>query len=172
VLPLGALAVRWLTVCLALRMNLAGAAGVEPAIAVLEAATVTVRSPLYVLAERRGLEPRRPEGPSAFEAASARPKLGLPLRMSKNHVQRKWSADPDSNWIRVGLQPTASTASAFGAWYPASDSNGECTRAPDSKSGGFASFPSRAEKLFRGMTGYRVVSTTNSARAAGGNNIN
>jgi hypothetical protein len=129
------------------------------------------------LAERRGLEPRRPEGPSAFEAASARPKLGLPLHSLTAHnglapVRRssltahnglapvrpsltahngltpvrpslltahnglapvrpssltahnglapvrpsnKWSAAPDSNWIRVGLQPTASTASAFGA---------------------------------------------------------
>ena len=84
VLSLGALAVRWLAVCLALLMNLAGVAGVEPALAVLEAATVTVRSPLKSVAERRGLEPRRPEGPSAFEAASARPKLGLPLRISRN----------------------------------------------------------------------------------------
>ena len=43
VLPLGALAPRWLAICLGLR-NLAGVEGVEPSIAVLEAATVTVRS--------------------------------------------------------------------------------------------------------------------------------
>lgn len=149
VLPLGALAVRWLTVCLALRMNLAGAAGVEPAIAVLEAATVTVRSPLKSVAERRGLEPRRPEGPSAFEAASARPKLGLPLRRSKNHVQkmeRRSRLELDKSWVAANrLDHFGIRRESIETWYPASDSNGECTRAPDPKSGGFASFPSRAE---------------------------
>ena len=35
---------------------------------------------LEILAERAGLEPARPEGPSRFERAAARPNLGLPFR--------------------------------------------------------------------------------------------
>jgi hypothetical protein len=46
----------------------------------------------------------------------SRPKaLVSRTNVAPNYTTGPWSAEPDSNWLRTGLQAAASTASAFSA---------------------------------------------------------
>ena len=148
--------------------------GFEPRVTALETVSLTIGNPGVKMEESGGIEPRWLSTSPRFSGALGDHSPALSL-------EHPAAVETANTWVAI----TSLLLFAFGCmiWYPARDSNSEY---PESKSGGFASFPSRAKSQdvqrlteprpkeaesaersptisFRGNNSYRVGMTSSGA---------
>ncbi len=107
--------------------------GFEPRVTALETVSLTIGNPGVKMEESGGIEPRWLSTSPRFSGALGDHSPALSL-------EHPAAVETANTWVAI----TSLLLFAFGCtrWYPARDSNSEY---PDPKSGGFASFPSRAK---------------------------
>jgi hypothetical protein len=107
--------------------------GFEPRVTALETVSLTIGNPGMKMEESGGIEPRWLSTSPRFSGALGDHSPALSL-------EHPAAVETANTWVAI----TSLLLFAFGCtrWYPARDSNSEY---PDPKSGGFASFPSRAK---------------------------